>query len=210
MISLFIDTSCKNVSISVVKDNEILSLITKDIPNMHSVYTTSFLKQALDDAKIKPHEVDNIYVVNGPGSFTGLRIGVTIAKTYGFLIDKYVTPVSSLKAIALSTNYQGIIMSIIPANKTHYYIGIYNELYEPIHEEQFVSLDTVNELITKYHPYLVGVDELNILDNQINIISLDILKIINYYQNEEKINYHKLVPNYLKLPQAIEDKKVKE
>lgn len=210
MISLFIDTSLLNVSISVVKDGHTLSLISKSVPNMHSIYTTSFLKQALDDAKISPKEIDEIYVVDGPGSFTGLRIGVTIAKTYGYIIKKDITPVSTLKAYAISRKDNYPIMSIIPANKTHYYIGIYNENFDSIVPEQFASYDRVLELITKYNPILVGVDNYFLSDFKVNKVELDIPKIINYYKNKEKVNYYKLVPNYLKLPQALEDKKVKE
>jgi universal bacterial protein yeaZ len=210
MISLFIDTSLLNVSISVVKDGHTLSLISKSVPNMHSIYTTSFLKQALDDAKISPKEIDEIYVVDGPGSFTGLRIGVTIAKTYGYIIKKDITPVSTLKAYAISSKDNYPVMSIIPANKTHYYIGIYNENFDSIVPEQFASYDRVLELITKYNPILVGVDNYFLSDFKVNKVELDIPKIINYYKNKEKVNYYKLVPNYLKLPQALEDKKVKE
>lgn len=210
MISLFIDTSLLNVSISVVKDGHTLSLISKSVPNMHSIYTTSFLKQALDDAKISPKEIDEIYVVDGPGSFTGLRIGVTIAKTYGYIIKKDITPVSTLKAYAISSKDNYPVMSIIPANKTHYYIGIYNENFDSIVPEQFASYDRVLELITKYNPTLVGVDNYFLSDFKVNKVELDIPKIINYYKNKEKVNYYKLVPNYLKLPQALEDKKVKE
>lgn len=210
MISLFIDTSLLNVSISVVKDGHTLSLISKSVPNMHSIYTTSFLKQALDDAKISPKEIDEIYVVDGPGSFTGLRIGVTIAKTYGYIIKKDITPVSTLKAYAISSKDNYPVMSIIPANKTHYYIGIYNENFDSIVPEHFASYDRVLELITKYNPILVGVDTYFLSDFKVNKVELDIPKIINYYKNKEKVNYYKLVPNYLKLPQALEDKKVKE
>ena len=97
-------------------------------------------------------------------------------------------------------------MSIIPANKTHYYIGIYIDHYEPIVKEEFASHDTIKELIDTYHPSLVGPDSTILGDYQINKVSLNILNIINYYQDKEKVNYFKLVPNYLKLPQAIEDK----
>lgn len=207
MISLFIDTSLSSVSISVIKDNEILSLIKKDIPNMHSIYTTSYLKKALDDANINPLEVDNIYIVNGPGSFTGLRIGVTIAKTYGHLIDKDLTPVSTLKAIAISSDYKGIIMSIIKANKSNYYVGIYDKNYQNVIEEKFTNESNLMDLVNKYHPYIVTTEDINIDNIQINKINLNILKIINYYQDKEKINYYALVPNYIKQPQAVEDKK---
>ena len=119
MISLFIDTSLVNVSISIIKDDKILSLIQEEIPNMHSVYATKFIKDALDEAKIDANDIDNIFVVSGPGSFTGVRIGVTIAKTYGYLIKKDITPVSSLKSLAISSKYDGIILSMIPANKSN-------------------------------------------------------------------------------------------
>lgn len=207
MISLFIDTSLSSVSISVIKDDKILSLIKKDIPNMHSIYTTSYLKKALDDANINPLEVDNIYIVNGPGSFTGLRIGVTIAKTYGYLIDKNLTPVSTLKAIAISSDYKGIIMSIIKANKSNYYVGIYDKNYQNVIEEKFTNESNLMDLINKYHPYIVTTEDINIDNIEINKINLNILKIINYYQDKEKINYYALVPNYIKQPQAVEDKK---
>ena len=74
MISLFIDTSLANVSISVIRDNKILSNINENIPNMHSVYVTKYIKDALDKANIDANEVDNLMVVNGPGSFTGVII----------------------------------------------------------------------------------------------------------------------------------------
>lgn len=207
MISLFIDTSLVNVSISIVKDNKVLSLIQRDIPNMHSVYATKFVKDVLDEAGIDANEVDNIMVVNGPGSFTGVRIGVTIAKTYGYLVKKYVTPVSSLKSLAISSNYNGIVMSLIPANKSNYYASIYDSNYNLLEKEAFMDKDKVLELCNKYNPYIVGIDTSIIGKYKINKQNIDVLKVVEYYLDKEKVNYHSLVPNYLKLPQALEAKK---
>lgn len=206
MISLFIDTSMQNVSISIIKDNSILSIIQKDIPNLHSVYTTKFVKDALDEAKIDANEVDNIMVVNGPGSFTGVRIGVTVAKTYGYLIKKDLTLVSSLKSLAISSNNNDIVMSIIPANKTSYYIGIYDKEYNTLYEECCMKKEEVLELCNKYNPYIVGLDTSIIGKYKINKVNLDIIKVVNYYIDKEKVNCHAALPNYLKLPQALEGK----
>ena len=206
MISLFIDTSFSNVSISIIKDNKILSLIEKDIPNMHSVYTTKFVKDALDKAGIDANEIDNIMVVNGPGSFTGVRIGVTIAKTYGYLINKDLTLISSLKSLAVSAKYEDKIMCLIPANKNSYYVGIYDKEYNTIFKECCMKKEEVLKLCDKYNPYIVGNDTSVIGKYKINKVNLDILKIVDYYLDKEKVNYHAALPNYLKLPQALEGK----
>lgn len=206
MISLFIDTSMMNVSISVVKDNKIISIIQEDIPNEHSKYATSYVKKVIDDAGIDANDIDNIFVVNGPGSFTGVRIGVTIAKTYGYLINKDLNPVSSLKSLAISSNKDSIVMSVIQANRNNFYVGIYDSKYNNLIDEQFVSSSRLIELIKEYNPYIVSNDYYVIDKYKFNKISLDILRIVDYYKNMEKVNYHALVPNYLKLPQAMENK----
>ena len=206
MISLFIDTSMVNVSISIVKDNEILSIIQEDIPNEHSKYATSYVKNVLDNANIDANDVDNILVVNGPGSFTGVRIGVTIAKTYGYLINKEIIPVSSLKSLAISSHKEDIVMSVIQANRSNYYVGIYDKNYNELIDEQFVSGNRLLELIQEYSPYIVSNDFNVVGKYKLNKVSLDILSIVNYYKDKNKINYHALVPNYLKLPQAMENK----
>ena len=206
MISLFIDTSMANVSISIIKDNKILSIIQEDIPNEHSKYATSYVKKVIDDAGIDANDIDNVLVVNGPGSFTGVRIGVTIAKTYGYLIDKEIIPVSSLKSLAISSKYDGNVMSVISANRSNFYVGIYDKDYNEIIEEEFVSRDKLLELINRYNPYIVSNDFNVVSVYKFNKVNLDVLEIVNYYKDMDKVNYHALVPNYLKLPQAMENK----
>ena len=207
MISLFIDTSLVNVSISVLKDDKILSLIQREIPNMHSAYTTKFIKDALDEAGVDANDIDNIMVVNGPGSFTGVRIGVTIAKTYGYLLKKDIIPISSLKSLAISSKHDGIILSMIPANKNGYYVGLYDRDYNVIEEEHFALKEDIIRICNKYSPYIISTDISVIGKYKINKQKLDILRIVEYYKDREKVNYHKLLPNYLKLPQALEANK---
>lgn len=206
MISLFIDTSMANVSISIIKDNKIMSIIQEDIPNEHSKYATSYVKKVIDEAGIDANDIDNILVVNGPGSFTGVRIGVTIAKTYGYLINKEIIPVSSLKSLAISSKNNGNIMSVITANRSSYYVGIYDNEYNEVIDEEFVSRDRLLELIDKYNPYIVSNDFNVVGVHKLNKVNLDVLRIVDYYKNVDKVNYHALVPNYLKLPQAMENR----
>ena len=206
MISLFIDTSMANVSISIVKDGKIQSIIQEDIPNEHSKYATSYVKRVIDEAGIDANDIDNLLVVNGPGSFTGVRIGVTIAKTYGYLINKEIIPVSSLKSLALSTSNKEMVMSVIQANRSNYYVGLYDKEYNEVIKEQFVSGNRLVELIQEYNPYIVSNDFNVVGKYKLNKVNLDVLRIVDYYQDKDTVNYHALVPNYLKLPQALENK----
>ena len=85
MISMFIDTSLPDVSIALVKDGNVLSKVEKQTSGKHSEYVLKFIEDILNENKLSTKDVDEIIVVNGPGSFTGIRIGVTIAKVFAYI-----------------------------------------------------------------------------------------------------------------------------
>lgn len=203
MITLFIDTSSIDVSIAIIKDNKILSSITKETPNKHSVYTTKYIDEMLKIAKLQPSDINKIMVVNGPGSFTGVRIGVTIAKTMAYLLNIDVIPVSSLKMLALSKKHD-YCLSVISANHDNYYLALYDKNNKEIIKEQFNTKEKVLEIIGKYNPTLVSEKEIEIDNYKISKQKLDFLNIVDNYKKELPVNCHFLVPNYLKLPGALE------
>ena len=84
---------------------------------------------------------------------------------------------------------------------------IYDSNNNEVISEQFASFDYVIELIDKYNPYIVSSDNINVFDKEIEKVSLDIINIVNYYKEDVGSNVHLVVPNYLKLPQALEEKK---
>ena len=206
MRTLFIDTSSSDVSIAIISDVRILSSISETIPNAHSVYTVSFLDKAITDAGLTPKDIDKILVVTGPGSFTGVRIGVTIAKTYAYLRKINIISVSSLKMLALSTSHE-YSLSLLDAKHNNYYIGLYDKDNNEVIEEQFNKKDKVLELIDKYNPIIVSNEDIKIDDIEVKKQELDLESIVSYYQDKEALNPHLVVPNYLKLPQALEEKK---
>ena len=112
MISLFIDTSLSDVSIALLKDNKILSSIHNNIPGEHSIYVTKYIEDLLKKTNISSKEVDEIVVVNGPGSFTGIRIGVTIAKVFAYLTKIRIVSITSLQARAIGRKNEYILSTI--------------------------------------------------------------------------------------------------
>ena len=204
---LYLDTSSSFLYCGLVDDDKIIFEIKKNYGRDLSKYTLYDIEYQFKINSVSPKSVDKIILVNGPGSFTGVRIGVTIAKTYGYLINKEIIPVSSLKALAISSNKNNDnVMSVITANRSSYYVGIYDSEYNNIIDEEFVSRDKLLELIDKYNPYIVSNDFNVIGIHKLNKVNLDVLRIVDYYKDMDKVNYHALVPNYLKLPQAMENR----
>lgn len=191
MISLFIDTSLKDVSIALVKDNKLVSNIKNNVPNNHSVYVTKYIEDILKENNLKPNEIQEIVVVNGPGSFTGIRIGVTVAKIYAYLLGIKIKTITSLKARSLSCNCK-YCLSVIDAKHGNYYIGLYDDNHNTILEE-FNNSNRISELKEKYNPVIIDENS-----------DYDIEKIISYSKNIEYTNPHAVNPFYLKLPEAME------
>ena len=81
MISLFLDTSSKDLIVELLKDNEVLFSKNKETLNNHSEFLLPFIYEGLNENNILPKQIDKIFVVVGPGSFTGTRIGLTNGNT---------------------------------------------------------------------------------------------------------------------------------
>lgn len=201
MKSLFLDTSNSNAVVSIIKDNTILSYVEFQNSKLLSENIFILIDKCFKESNILPNDIDTIFVVNGPGSFTGVRIGVTIAKTMAWTLNKKVIPVSSLECFA-STIDNGNVVSLIDARRNYVFAGIYDSDLNVIQTDQYIKLDELK----------LGNYKIVTLDDFDNIVTIkpkyNILKIIDKHKDDEGILPHKLVPNYLKLTEA-EEKRIK-
>lgn len=193
MISMFIDTSLSDVSIALIKDGKLLSKINNSIPGEHSIYVTKYLDDILNENGLSSRDVDEIIVVNGPGSFTGIRIGVTIAKMFAYLQNIRIVSITSLLARVIGYNSK-YLLSRIDAKHDNYYLGLYDEEYNVI-TEKFTNVSEMEEIIDKYSPLILDPSS-----------EYNIEKIIEYTKKLPSENVHAVNPIYLKLPEAMEKK----
>ena len=193
MISLFIDTSLSDVSIALVKDEQILSKVNNNIPGEHSVYVTKYIDDILKESSISPKDVDEVIVVNGPGSFTGIRIGVTIAKIFAYLQKIRIVSITSLLARVIGNDAE-YLLSTIDAKHNNYYIGLYDYKYNKI-IEKFANINELEEIKNKYSPLVIDEEQ-----------EYNINEIIKYTKKLPSQNAHSVNPIYLKLPEAMEKK----
>ena len=197
MISLFLDTSSKKLVVSLVKDKDILYFKELETTNDHSKYLVPFIDEALKQNNLSPKDINKIYVVNGPGSFTGTRIGVTVGKVFAYSIGVKVIPVSSLKQYIFSEENKDYYVSIIKDKGNRVYYGIYDKDYNDIVIDKYNYMDVFTSDISKLNGNIAFISGDDIDGIETVKPKLDIIKLLEYYKDKE-IDAHFLKPNYLK------------
>ncbi|WP_019413618.1 tRNA (adenosine(37)-N6)-threonylcarbamoyltransferase complex dimerization subunit type 1 TsaB [Paenisporosarcina sp. TG20] len=148
MIWLGIDTSNVPLSIALVQDNQLLVEWSSALNVTHSVGAMPAVEEVLKQANIKPNEIDAIAVAEGPGSYTGVRIGVTIAKTLAWTLKIPLVGVSSLQALAGNgVFFKGLICPIMDARRLNVFTGIYTNDFNALLPDGHYSLESVLEIL---------------------------------------------------------------
>ena len=201
MMSLFIDTSNFRLIVGVVDESRNIICTYHDdaLKSDLSVKVLDVIKECIDKSNIRPNDIDKIYIVNGPGSFTGVRIGVTIAKVFAWSLNKKVIPISSLEVLASTDSDKDYVVSMIDARRDCVYAGIYDKDLNSYMSDKYISLEDLNNKIPK-NSLIVSDDDIN-MDN-ITKPNINILKVINKHKEDEGVNPHELVPVYLKITEA--------
>lgn len=123
---LAIDSATTIMGVSVTENEKVLSEFTTNLKLNHSVRLMPAIEQVLNDVAIRPSELDRIAVTKGPGSYTGVRIGVTIAKTLAWSLNKELVGISTLACMAQNGHsFPGIIAPFFDARRERVYSGIY-------------------------------------------------------------------------------------
>ena len=128
---LFIDTCTSNLIVSLIIDGNIVSCFNKKIENGMSNYLLKEIESQLNSNNIKASSIDAIFVSNGPGSFTGIRVGLTIAKVYAWSLNIKVIPISSLEVLC-STNSDKNNLAIMDARRGYVFLGGYDANLNPV------------------------------------------------------------------------------
>lgn len=200
---LVIDTSSSHVTVSIINNNTIVHEFKKKIDNDIASKIMSIINMELTESNIDVKEIEKIFVVNGPGSFTGVRIGVTIAKTIAWALNIKVVPISSLELMATTQSTKKFIVPLIDARRGNVYAGIYDTDLNVVTDDKLISISEIIRYDNSEYLF-VSYDEIN----GINTVppDTDILKIVNKHMNDEGVIAHNLKPKYLKLTEAEENR----
>lgn len=204
---LFLDTSSSVLYCGLYDNENAIFEITKLLERDMSKEALFLIQKKFNENNISPSFVEKIILVNGPGSFTGIRIGATIAKVFAWTLNIPITTITSLEAIAASYNGTSkYIIPLIDARRGFVYGQIFDRLNNPITEPEYILLDKLVEKVQKLSDdcCYISNDNLPIIKKE---YKLNIKKIVEIYKGKECINPHSIDALYLKLTEAEENAK---
>lgn len=175
---LFIDTHDSLITIAV-KDDSKLYIKTKESEYSHSIYVMPMIEEIFSENNLDVKLLKQIIVVNGPGSFTGIRIGLSIAKTIAYALNIKINTISSLTAYLVSSDINDNKMAVIEDNRG-YYISVFTKDNKKL----------INEFYSDKNDYEGKYKEVD--------HTIDVDKIISYLGNIESENPHHVKANYIK------------
>ncbi|MGF2614284.1 tRNA (adenosine(37)-N6)-threonylcarbamoyltransferase complex dimerization subunit type 1 TsaB [Rossellomorea vietnamensis] len=217
---LGIDTSNYQLGIALTDENEVIGEFMTNIKKNHSLRAMPAVEMLMKECGIAPADLDKIVVANGPGSYTGVRIGVTIAKTLAWSLDIPVVGVSSLAVLASSGRYfEGLISPLFDARRGQLYTGLYkfNEgKLECLIEDANLPAEQWAEILSQYdqkvlftgHDVKIHQEVLQSnLGNQAVFADMTShnprpSELIRLGMERPAENVHGLVPNYIRLAEA--------
>lgn len=129
MLVLSIDSSSKCATAALLQDDMLLAEYTLNNKREHSVLLMGMIEKILSDSNLSVDDIDGFVVSKGPGSFTGLRIGMATVKGLSFGSNKPYVSVSTLEGLAYSnTAFEGLICPIMDALRENVYTAIYKSV----------------------------------------------------------------------------------
>lgn len=221
---LAVDSSSKVATCAVMDDDKLLGEYIINHKMTHSKKLMPLIRDMLDSLELTPEDIDLYAASEGPGSFTGLRIGIASIKAMAHAHNKKVVAIPTMEALAFNIPYgKGIIVPMMDARRNRVYTGIYkweNGEFYTIKEQDVMPVEELIDILKErsekiivngngsvaYREELIeGLkDRILFSPRSTNIARASSIAelAMNKAKSDETIDYHNLKPNYLRKSQA--------
>lgn len=158
---LNLETATTNCSVSLALNGNIIAIRENDTPNYsHAEQLHVFIQECLEEAGKLPSDLDAIAVSMGPGSYTGLRIGVSAAKGLCFALEVPLISIATLKSMASQLNVQkgDVVIPVLDARRMEVYSAVFDAVLNEVRETraEIIDEDSFKEYTSKGKVYFIG------------------------------------------------------
>ena len=214
---LSIDTSSCICSVAILEDNKLIKEYSQNNGLTHSESLMPIIKRIFDELYFSLNDIDLIVCDKGPGSFTGIRIGVATAMAFSDSLSKKSIGISSLEALAYNVKNDGVICSLIDAKNDNVYVGVFEKISHKYILRRNLSTENINDLLnelkhSEYPVTFIGDGSIAYKDKILEVIPNSIFSSQNdlsayslglagfdHFLSED---FTDLLPLYLRKPQA--------
>ena len=151
MFSILLDSSNTSLTVGLAKDDALLESISYEAWQTQSEHMIPELDKLLDKYNVERNQISDVVVAIGPGSYTGVRIAITIAKTIAAVLPVKVYAISSLRCQKDGKNPS---ICVINARSGRSYFGVYED-DKVLVEDQILTNDKVQEYIAEHKDFVV-------------------------------------------------------
>lgn len=155
-----LETASTNCSVSLARDGELLALKEEDHARYsHAEQLHPFIGRVLEAAGLDIKQLDAVAVSRGPGSYTGLRIGVSAAKGLCYALDIPLISLPTLRGMALQLQgADGLLIPVLDARRMEVYSAVYNETHEEIRatRAEIITPESFLEYVSRSRVHLLG------------------------------------------------------
>ncbi|MBP2832491.1 tRNA (adenosine(37)-N6)-threonylcarbamoyltransferase complex dimerization subunit type 1 TsaB [Aquimarina sp. U1-2] len=159
---LCIETSTTNCSVALTNDEDVIA-IEEDISKQysHAEQLHVFINKVINDATIGLKDISAVAISKGPGSYTGLRIGVSAAKGLCYALDIPLISVPTLQSLSLQVQLEdkdALIVPMLDARRMEVYAGVYSYLHEEVREirAEVLTEHSFSEYVASRKVYFLG------------------------------------------------------
>ena len=221
MLTLGIDTSATTASVALVQNGQLISDFSLTGGLTHSEHLVGMIENALHYAGLSAREIDLFAVSNGPGSFTGIRIGVSTVKGLAFAQDKPCVGVSTLEALAYRLRlFNGVLCPVMDARRNEFYNALFSckdQVITRLTPDRAISASDLEKELASLEASLVNGDGAQKLmglfpkslpaqlapQGQLRQSAVEVALLgESYHQQQKSVSCHTLSPVYLRMPQA--------
>jgi len=215
MLTLGIDTSTNRLSLALVKDSDVLASFNESTKNNQSEILMSRIEETINRCQLKPTDVNLIGVAIGPGSYTGIRVGVAAAKSLGYALDVPVVGVSSLEAMVYASGREGVVVPMMDARRGTVFASCWDQGRVVVAEGHYELEDLLRQLPVGQAISFVGDGGVAHKEQILSVFdACEVMAEVDFKRGKAEVvaelackgspikNIHELIPNYLRKTEA--------
>jgi tRNA threonylcarbamoyladenosine biosynthesis protein TsaB len=228
MLIFGIDTCCNAATAALLDDDRLVAQTVINHGKTHSQIMMSAVEDMFKAAQLSPRDVEAFAAATGPGSFTGVRIGVATAKAMAQAANRPCVAVSTLEALAYSSKmFDGIVAPILDARRNQVYNALFDckkgEMTRLCDDRALALSELLDELSGYDRDVLFMGDGIFVFEREIKerlkdracfapkTVSMNLAGGVaavaaEKYERGETVSYSEMIPSYLRLSQAERDR----